>query len=645
MIARIYRTLGLPLVQAELTRQSRRRRMHIARCLYLGLLGLFFTMFWLIIDNQRMFFGMSQLVTQLFVSIVWLQFLSLGAAAAHTSGGMILEEKNRDTLEVLLSTPLTSAGILCGKFMSVLLRASLYILAVLPMFGLLMLEGGISPLQILAVSMLTLCMVAWCSSISMLISLINRKENTGLLGAISLMLFYGFFMLLLRQLPRMLSSTAWAGLAPTFSPETWLKLNLFSAMSEVSVGKGAIFSGPDWRMELCWVILSHLGIAACVSLLCLGVGAVIIRPVAQLGKLTLWRAIMLAMFGSRTKKDIPRRRWEQSPVQVWSRQVYAWRSLAPRASPHSRRLGYLMTFAAAIIMTFAPFFFYIAEFTLRYAVLTADEISAGRGIPPLPEHPLLEGGHLAYERSHDRTVIRAGGWFQWHRRVRDSMNVIRWWAAACSWCIGPVIILMASFGAAAALAREKEKKRFQILLSTPLTNSQLATGLIAQGLARHGTGLILAIPVIVITGMLCGALPVIAVMLFTWYTLACGTFFTALGLHFGLTSKTVRAAQTKLGGAFLITTIAWPIIASMLSGIVMIFSAGLRNTALRLFSSAAISLSPLTLAGYITAGCVNHDGLTAEMSGALVSLCLYTAAGLLIFKHIAGNIREHMQKG
>ncbi len=655
MRERLTRLFGLPLIQAELARQSRRWRTHVSRWAYLLVLAIGFGFLWYILDVERGGppGGVADMVVVIFAVVSWIQLILLGVGAAHTSGSMIAEERNRDTLEVLLSTPFSSFGILFGKYLSTLLRTALYVLAVLPLFGLLMLEGGIAPLQIAGVAVLTLCFVTWCATISTLGSTFNHRENAGAGAVLGLMILYVIGVSLAEQLPGILqrAQVSWAGSVPTLSEDVWLMLNIFKLFAQVSTGQGSVFGGTDWQMHLLWLLGWHVLLAAGICVAGLGLTAWALRPIAQLGKVTLWRALWLFVFGPRRRKDPPRRRWEQGRPRPWFGAVYVWRNLAPAASPQARRLRYVVVCVLTLAVIFAPFVFYAAEFAIRYPVFAVREIAADRGFPPLPDHPLMEGGRLYRERAsgrtlrfrHSRAYHDAQDEDHLYRNPRDSLRAFHGWSRFFGSILAPIVVVLVAFGTTAAAAREREKRRFPVLLSTPLSNAQLASGLIAQGVSGYGFGLLLAVPLVLVAGVAGGSFPLAPTAGLVVYMVTCGLFFTALGLRFGLLSKTVRIAQAKLGAAYIGVAVFWPMAVWMVAAISSIFSRGPGPPVFAFWLSA---LSPFFLPGYIVSGFSEGTGRehTAMALGALMSLILYGILGLSTFLSVAGLLRRHAQR-
>lgn len=647
--AALTRALGLPLVSGELSRQSRRWRSHGARWLYLLIITVAFGFYWYAMDEQRgrgYGPGMQEMALYCFALVSWSQMILLVLGSAQTASLLLSEERNRDTLEVLLSTPLSSFAILLGKYLSVMIRSSLYVLASMPLIALLVSEGGLSGIQIFGVCVLTLCLISVATALGIFGATLNRKQNAGLGLVVAVFLLYALAVGMTELLPMMTRGASLGFVIPTLPQEIWLIINPFKAFMHIASGMGPMFSAEDWISDIGRLLLWHVGISAGLTMLLLGFTARILRPVAQMGKLTLWQAFWRSIRGAKsTEKYPPRKPWETGRPRPWLSMPLNWRALASAATPNARSRRTILLAATSIIFVFGPFFFYTGEFILRFSSYTIRELHSGRGIPPLPEKPLFEGGPYAL-RQIDKDIYETVYWdYERHyqtrpwRDSRDSMEFLEGWSRLWGAVLAGIAVIIMAISVAQAAAKDYEAKRISNLLGTPLSDKQIAHGLVAEGMSRL-LGMFLAIPIIAIVGTVCGLFCFFATTAMLVYVFSLGTFFVGMGLRFGLRSKTTRSAQAKLGGLYASLLILWPMFVGILGGLA-------RADEEAMF--IALSPSPFFLAIWTSIGftAISEDwpGNDHEwmVIASVLMLTAYTIIGCLVFNTVCGNVRRHCQ--
>ncbi len=91
------------------------------------------------------------------------------------TGGAISGERERQTLDLMLVTKMSTFSIVFGKLVSSLLVVLLMIFASIPVFGVVLYYGGVNLINILTVSMFTLSIAAMVGSISIFFSTVFKK--------------------------------------------------------------------------------------------------------------------------------------------------------------------------------------------------------------------------------------------------------------------------------------------------------------------------------------------------------------------------------------------------------------------------------------------------------------------------------------
>ncbi len=136
----------------ELRGRMRGRRAFVILSLYLVLLGGFTWMVELIMERSYStgFGGGSAFATAaigqgIFAALLMLETLLVVFLAPMSTAGAISLEREKQTLEMLAATPITSAAIVFGKLVSALVYVWLLIAASIPLTAVVFVFGGVAP--------------------------------------------------------------------------------------------------------------------------------------------------------------------------------------------------------------------------------------------------------------------------------------------------------------------------------------------------------------------------------------------------------------------------------------------------------------------------------------------------------------------
>lgn len=136
----------------ELRGRMRGRRAFVILSLYLILLAGFAWMVELLMERSYVtgFGGNATLATAaigqgIFVSLLMLETLLVAFLAPMATAGAISLEREKQTLEMLAATPITSAAIVLGKLLSALIYVWLLIAASIPLTAVVFVFGGVAP--------------------------------------------------------------------------------------------------------------------------------------------------------------------------------------------------------------------------------------------------------------------------------------------------------------------------------------------------------------------------------------------------------------------------------------------------------------------------------------------------------------------
>ncbi len=145
-----------PILERELKTRMRTRRTPIILMIYLLILGIAITLFFVLNEQQNRYgygggaFNPS-LAVQIYNLIVIGQFIILMLILPAFSATAISGERERQTLELMLCTDLSPWKIIFGKIMASLAFVFLMIIAAMPFMGIVFLFGGITVFEILKV--------------------------------------------------------------------------------------------------------------------------------------------------------------------------------------------------------------------------------------------------------------------------------------------------------------------------------------------------------------------------------------------------------------------------------------------------------------------------------------------------------------
>ena len=180
-----------PIFDKELRVASRRKRYYYLRSGYIGLLMILMTSIW------GMNVNINQSTTAVFLtsrmaivgiatvtSIAWLQFIVAQLLAAVLLSTAISDEIYRNTLAVLMTTPITAFQVVIGKIISKLLMVILLLAISFPLLAIVRVFGGISWDFVVLSFCVTLTAAIFTASLSLLLSIFSRKSHSVLLRLI-----------------------------------------------------------------------------------------------------------------------------------------------------------------------------------------------------------------------------------------------------------------------------------------------------------------------------------------------------------------------------------------------------------------------------------------------------------------------------
>ncbi len=135
---------GNPILLRVVETGGKRRRDLVVRCVYLGLL-IFFVLI-SIIGGAGMgeFSRLTQTSTRIFQNLSNVQLLLVALLAPIFTAGAITQERDSQTYDILLATPLTNAQIVLGSLLSRLFFVLALLISGIPVFSITQIFGGVA---------------------------------------------------------------------------------------------------------------------------------------------------------------------------------------------------------------------------------------------------------------------------------------------------------------------------------------------------------------------------------------------------------------------------------------------------------------------------------------------------------------------
>ncbi|PDO10784.1 MAG: hypothetical protein BLM47_05480 [Candidatus Reconcilbacillus cellulovorans] len=208
-------------------------------------------------ESRLMFYFLSA------SQLVLLSFLVPGLTAGAVSG-----EREKQTLNILLTTPQSSAAIALSKLAASLAFTALAVIATTPVYAVVFLYGGVSPRQLAAVFLFYLLVMLSLGSVGVACSTVLRRTVVSVVAAYGFVVFlYGFTAFFALLFGAMTKERWIAGLTLGLNPMAALVSMFESGLSE-EMFRGTIVP---------WLRIEYLFVAYHVAIAAIGLTAAILR--------------------------------------------------------------------------------------------------------------------------------------------------------------------------------------------------------------------------------------------------------------------------------------------------------------------------------------------------------------------------------
>src|SRR5207249_2933348 len=133
--------------------------------------------------------------------LAFIQLALLLFFAALSAASTVAREKDRRTFVLLLMTDLRNYEIVVGKLLGSLLQIALLFAGTIPVFGLLLLLGGVAPHQVAQAALIMLATAVAAGSLGSLVALWREKTFPTLALTVLFLVLYGCLVQALGAVP------------------------------------------------------------------------------------------------------------------------------------------------------------------------------------------------------------------------------------------------------------------------------------------------------------------------------------------------------------------------------------------------------------------------------------------------------------
>ncbi|WP_068983341.1 MULTISPECIES: ABC transporter permease [Lysinibacillus] len=186
------------------------------------------------------------------------------------TAGAISSEREKQTLNILLTTTQSSTQIIIGKLLSSVAFLVLMLIAGLPLYSLVFLFGGVSPSQLISIFLFYLLTVVAIGSIGVMFSTITKRTIVAMISTYGSIIFLGgitafFFFLTMafHQMGNNISSTS-------FMSYFWASINpgaLMLTLISPELGDELVrLSGVELPVWITYLIAYSLIIVLCLTI-------------------------------------------------------------------------------------------------------------------------------------------------------------------------------------------------------------------------------------------------------------------------------------------------------------------------------------------------------------------------------------------
>jgi ABC-type transport system involved in multi-copper enzyme maturation permease subunit len=506
---------GNPILRRVVENAGKKRRDMVIRCAYLGLLvAVVLYTLWLSGDDFGDLAALARESTHLFQKMSYLQLGLVALLSPIFTAGAITQERDSQTYDILLATPLTNGQIVLGSLLSRLFFVVALLVSGIPIFAVTQIFGGVAISSIVYSFLIAASTAMVTGAMAMAIATFKIGTRRTIFSFYLFIIIYlvGGYLLDRVDFFHLAYMDASGAMARTST--SWLTaLNPFLALRVIFKDKAYLPPNladlpeayQSWPMSCFWTSPAtfYFGFMFFLSFAMMAPSVLLLRRLAQsTTSLKSWilQKVKLSK-GDRTRKPRP----------VWNNPI-AWREARTKASAARAtllRYGFIllgMTGAVVLLIMHSSELGPKQFINHSYDPAKNTLYIEGSGLPELPVAPGVEvkigdntgslddlyGRYQVKAFTQDATqAIATIDLDEFPRKL--SSGDARSWLLGMTIVEFSVILLIISNAAASTVTREKEDGTLDLLLSTPITSRYYIWGKL-RGLVAFVLPL-LAVPV------------------------------------------------------------------------------------------------------------------------------------------------------
>ncbi|MGE7909252.1 ABC transporter permease [Lysinibacillus xylanilyticus] len=207
----------------------------------------------------------------MFAVLTILQMALILFITPSLTAGAISSEREKQTLNILLTTTQSSTQIIIGKLLSSVAFLVLMLIAGLPLYSLVFLFGGVSPSQLISIFLFYLLTVVAIGSIGVMFSTITKRTIVAMISTYGTIIFLGgitaFFFFLSIAFNQMGNAVA---TSTSYMAYFWASINpgaLMLTLTSSSMGDALVqVSGVELPVWISYLITYSLIIVICLTI-------------------------------------------------------------------------------------------------------------------------------------------------------------------------------------------------------------------------------------------------------------------------------------------------------------------------------------------------------------------------------------------
>lgn len=277
-----------PVWRKELMLSMRSIKFPLTLSISIGVLsGLLILVFDGILSSVRYGGSLSGLVG-LYFTVTLIEFILIGMISPTLTASAICGERERGTLDILLSTKMSPLSIILGKLLASLSKVVLLIIASTPVFAITLSLGGVSIVNIIQMILLYIMTAIFCGSVGLFFSSVLKSTKSSTAASYGLLIFLAIGTLIITVLYYSIKARAYSMAGQSFEPNIpfWLYLNPglgygSVVYNQLGIGTTSIINGLNQFKAIGNAWIYNIAVEIVLTILLLWGAAVKLNPLKK----------------------------------------------------------------------------------------------------------------------------------------------------------------------------------------------------------------------------------------------------------------------------------------------------------------------------------------------------------------------------